>query len=573
MAISPIGSRSIFPGDYPFAPHRSEAYPQGVWLAQAEGPLPAAPLPKLELLTADDFPRKSVPDHIPAVELVRKIAFYNDQEIDDFLAESQIGFAVTLNGKKIGTLLLEDGLLEAMAEAMVEVLESNLKLKAVSAPGNQRPVILSRTKEFVTANDHTHAAINYCQRVLYLNGRNGPRGTIQITPEAETVLLNKMVVLQDVLYQSYKNVAGRLLQIDPEGLSREKEIVDARLMLATGLTDPKEALQVFIDSRRIKFAEGEGAEEKNQKKVIAKLREDLAQNWYRTAGSPESPPLAAQPSGNIAEAMARAREMSEDQSQNQVEPPPPAPPQADDVERPPPPAAEAPAEAAAEAPAQADAEAAASGSFEVGASSSFSRLFEVWGRGGFLNGNRLWVRPPQLGKRISGGSLDLREEVNGRSLANRSDLESSGLEGGIEVNYHLLSHLLDNFGVPYGSPFILGAFEAGYARIHGEQHLGMFDFHLGAGLNFARLFEAEPDFDIVGRVALLRGGYNNFLGGFFALGPSQFGGCAHFLKKWQACLDYSRLSETGSSGDKDRPGTETRKLNLFLVSLGRFFQL
>lgn len=555
MSLPPITMRPVFPAYRPVpAAPLSDSRFEGVLLAQAAGLPPAPPSPKFELLPEPDYLKKSVPRHILPVEGVKQVAFYNSGGIDTFLAVSSIASLIKLNGKTIGTLIMESGgVSKQMAEKIIAAVEAKLKLDPVADLGADRSQILPQTKDFVALNTQGHGAVNYFQRLLYLDDKLGPHSKFRVAPEAQTLFLRKIVELQDILYESYKNAAGRLLQADPTCLNREESLVQARLMLATGMTDPATARQ--------DFAERSGVGERDTERLAEKLRDDLARNWYQTNLPAAAPAAAAVAEGEV---RPQAQPSRGAQAADEEETPPGLQHEEGTRRR------EVHAAATAEASTETGVEASAGAAAEAGEASSFfydlSRQLEAWARLGFLNGSRLWDRPPQLGKRISGGSRPLRSEVNPISELNHDDLNANGFILGFDEHLHPFGLR----GVPFGSPFALAGLETGYA--HAGENTFLIDAYLGVGLNLVRLFEPAPSFDVAVRAALFRFGYNDFLGGYYDLGPSKYGVCGR-LKGWQACFDYSRIADTDASEDSQRPGEETNTLDTFLFSAGHFFQL
>lgn len=572
MSIPPIGPRSTLPGYHPpTAASFAQNFPQGILLAQAGGSLPSEQPPKLELLGKDEFLRQTVPGNITPAQLAGKANYGSAQDIDDFLSESGTHLVLTLGDKTIGTILLHNKTLsEQDAKDIVRGLDANFfKPGIIRDPKNNRRHILSRMADFTKQNNDTHAAINYYERLLNLDGRGVPGGQLAITPKARRVIEKRVQELQDILYQSYRNVPGRLLTIDPSGLSDEQEIFHARLMLVTRkiLTGNKDHdNQIANDYFQSKVKRPDPSPARQIKQLFAAIRSDLARIWFQEIEPVRTP----EPPETVAEAKPEQTQYPLDQLMEQAiqkEQQPgalarqPVPPLGEP--KPTPLAAKPKKQGVA-----VKAEASLEEGFEVAVQTPRipSRVLEFGLRGGPLFGNRLWSRPPQIGARVAAESLELRREVSDRSGLDRTDSNSNGLLGAAELNVHPLGRL----GRPYGSLFVMGGVEAGYTGNYDGQPIVSIDLQTGTGLNLFRLFRSNPDWDAVVRTVLLRGGYNNFMEDYSDWGSSKYGVCGRF-SNWQACLDYSRLSRTGESGDKLRPGQETQKLNWFLLSIGHYW--
>lgn len=356
MRIPPVSSYSAQrASENGFSQFQVPLASQGVLLAQASGPLPVAPSPPpLSLLSKEDFLRQSVPEDITDPRMSGKMSFATFEEMNQFLIrESKLGLSIGLSdGKSIGeTIGFMGSFSDHAAQIVVDTLKDHRKFKVLKDPGRRAATILNNVKAFVDLNRKVQAEINFYQRILYLNGINGPSGAkMQISPEAQQILNARIQDLQSLLYQSYQNVVGRLLKADPTALNNEEEMVQARMTLVTGETDPAKAFEVFTRRYKPKFSDLPGSDEQNQRILFGKLRSALTDSWYQEGTAPAAVVASATaPALPAPAAPGGRREVAPDPLGGIVEAPAP-PPAAAPAPSPPPPPVVAPTPAPAPAP-------------------------------------------------------------------------------------------------------------------------------------------------------------------------------------------------------------------------------
>lgn len=508
--------------------------PQGVLLAQAKGDIPETK-ETWELLNKEDFFKKSLPDEIAPLELETQMSFINAESVDQFLGKSKIRGPVFLSDpqgtKSIGEWFTQGKPL-GREEALAIISATRPSFSVIKDPGKKKGKILKGVQDYADLNFKAHAVINYYKRLLDLQGKHLANvGALDITDEALQLFVKKIAAIQDILYQSYQNVAKRLMEEDPSGLSTDDDILSARIILLTGKSNPQEAWLLFTD--KIRYGETMTQVEREQKTALT-ARGQLEHRWFQKAPPVPKPKEEPPPISAKAEALAETEEP----------PAPPPPPEAP----PPPPAAALKTGAGIVEESQAQPAVRLTNTFEA-SPPYVPKIFSIKASLALLRGSQIRRDLPSISEHHSTDATSFHEAALQVSQRNQTEDGSEGILGSLHFGFHPFGP----WGAPWGAPFIEAGAQGGYAGKYPEGPLGLFELQGGLGISLRELFGWEPSFDLAFHTFLLNAyvtTHQEILPNDIRFGLQQVGGCFS-VGKLESCIYYWSWQQTGTPTDRD----------------------
>lgn len=478
-------------------------------IAGSRLPLPGVPYasPEKKPMEKSEFIVKSPPASVDASWMDNLTRSFSDAaSVDSFLNEAPgIRDNIRVGGKTIGTLLFENPqrvLSLRNLQPVVDYLKRD----------NQTEKFLSGSEgseKFLALNKRGHQELDYWMRLNFVLQKLGETGNSQ-NSEARQLIQGRINELQEILYQSYLNVAGALSPADRDQL-------DQTLFQGSSAFDRSQATARSLS---------------NPPPAPAPQEPTPPAPSGRQAGDEERPADS--------EARGRVRMGAEVRAER------------------------------IGGGGKVDME--AGKKYEMPPRNTFApRILGVRGTVGPAFGTLLRLVPPALGEQISAGAKDTHNAAREVSLRNGGGNEGKGVQGSLAMEWHPLAKYL---GYPFSTPFGWGAFAAGYAghyvneQIQTDQHVAFLEMQLGLGLSLGELATSNDYFDLNFHVGLFRLGYafNNRIEGYYPFGPTQIGLCASVFK-WSLCVDHQRWDET----DSVEGGKETNRLDLTTLLLGSYF--